>query len=302
MNTSVTIINKRDLGRNPASFSLLNFLPTAGAKRSPQKKYSETRDLKRVFHLPGKKKYSAPQIFETSDRISYGFNKLVPFSVNSKKSISDAITEAHQKKVKDMDVRKFIKANNYYLHNFLVANQQGNNTMVRFRLNEILKEKRQLKARMISQLAAQRGKTIFLDVNCEVFKPTVEKKISSSPVKLMKSAKSEIKFKSCLTRITSIPDIESSNKRLGKDYHLTRIDTINESKLQKRMQEAALKSKLGKEETAANEYIFKCAMKSIRNDRPHGIFLENSLAHINSMNSQMKLAGRIIKFKPKHEL
>lgn len=281
---------------------MLNFLPAADTKKLPQKKLSETRALKRVFHLPGKKKYSSPRIFETSDRISYGFNKIEPFSVNSKKSISDAITEAHQKKLKDMDVRKFIKANNYYLHNFLITNQQTNNSMVRFRLNEILKEKRQLKARMLSQLNVQRGKTIFLDTNSEMFKPVVQKKTSSSPVKLMKNAKNEVNLKNCLSPIASIPEIPSSNKRLGKSFLLTQLETINESKFQKRIQEAALKSKLDKEEAAANDYIFNCAMKNIRNDRPHGIFLENSLAHINSLNSQMKLAGRIIKFKPKNEL
>jgi hypothetical protein len=43
----------------------------------------------------------------------------------------------------------------------------------------------------------------------------------------------------------------------------------------------------------ADDFILNYAMKDIRNRITQGMFLENSLAHIRSMNSQMKFAHKV---------
>ena len=48
------------------------------------------------YHLPGKRSLTNRQIFKTSDRISYGFNKLEPFSIKARKSISEMISDAQK--------------------------------------------------------------------------------------------------------------------------------------------------------------------------------------------------------------
>ena len=88
-----------------------------------------------------KKKEEVKQIFETSDRISYNFNKIDPFCTTTKKSIAESIREAHKLNGSKQPERKFIKANNYYLHNYMMGNGGPKNSLLRFRLDEILKEK-----------------------------------------------------------------------------------------------------------------------------------------------------------------
>lgn len=119
-------------------------------RKIPTSKHSETRKLKKEFHVPGKRRPTSKQIFANSDRISYGFNKLEPFKVGPVKSISQAISEAH--KPNDGTERKYIKANNYYSHNFLMSKKNCKNSLLSFRLTEILKEKRQLKQKILTQL------------------------------------------------------------------------------------------------------------------------------------------------------
>ena len=106
---------------------------------------------KKVFHIPGeKRKKLCKQIFKTSDRISYDFNKYEPFSIGNKKSISEAISEAQNVEVENVSlytfpnlklIQKFIKANNYYLNNFAMGGDGKKNSFISFKLNEILKEK-----------------------------------------------------------------------------------------------------------------------------------------------------------------
>ena len=88
------------------------------------KKLHSDQKNKKMYHLPGKKPRMIGQIFETSDRISYNFNKVDPFSVSARKSISEAIDEATKAKKKEEPARKFIKGSNYYLHNFMMTNQK----------------------------------------------------------------------------------------------------------------------------------------------------------------------------------
>ena len=96
------------------------------------KAQTSVRKTRRTYHLPGKKKKSSDlQIFKTSDRISYGFNKLEPFSVGAKKSITDMISAAQKKDKNPEPERRLIKANNYYQHNFLMpGNKNTKSTMM----------------------------------------------------------------------------------------------------------------------------------------------------------------------------
>lgn len=50
--------------------------------------------------MSGKKRLSTKQIFQTSDKISYGFNKIDPFSITAKKTVSELINEAQKNKKK----------------------------------------------------------------------------------------------------------------------------------------------------------------------------------------------------------
>ena len=46
--------------------------------------------------ISGKKKQNSKQIFQTSDRISYNFNKIDPFSTKARKSITESIRDAQK--------------------------------------------------------------------------------------------------------------------------------------------------------------------------------------------------------------
>lgn len=97
--------------------------------------------VKKSVRIPGKKNKASKQIFQTSDRISYNFNKIDPFSTRTKKSITESIREAQKNKDNKPLERKFIQANNYYLHNYMMGSANTKNSLMRFRLDEILKEK-----------------------------------------------------------------------------------------------------------------------------------------------------------------
>jgi hypothetical protein len=51
--------------------------------KMPKKLHSDHKN-KKMYHLPGKKPRLINQIFDTSDRISYNFNKVDPFSISAK--------------------------------------------------------------------------------------------------------------------------------------------------------------------------------------------------------------------------
>lgn len=141
--SSWSIMNMRPESYSTLMVSKENNFPTQSLSQPDlhmKKAYTSKRKMRKTIYWPGKNHLSTPQIFKTSDRISYGFNKIEPFAVKSKKSISQLIADAQQNEPE----RKLIKANNYYLHNFLMGGKNLKSTMVCFRLNEILSEKKNL--------------------------------------------------------------------------------------------------------------------------------------------------------------
>lgn len=125
-------INKWQSQKEMAQVQAKNLIGILKKRKTMQKK-----DL----NLPLKKNWSMKQFFETSDRISYNFDKIVPFSTKAKRSISESIKFA-QKSVKTKEPeRKFIKASGYYLHNFMMSSDLVKGSLLKFKLDEILKEK-----------------------------------------------------------------------------------------------------------------------------------------------------------------
>lgn len=136
--------------------------------------------------MPLKKNYTVKQFFETSDKISYNFNKIAPFSTKAKRSISECIIKMANKpdKTKEPE-RKFIKASGYYLHNFMMSNSPVKDSLLKFKLDEILKEKKALKIKMIEKLQKVNGQGSFLEPNQKYFKLLSKYKNLSSPLKII---------------------------------------------------------------------------------------------------------------------
>lgn len=178
------------------------------------KKLQSEHKNKKMYHLPGKKPRLVGQIFETSDRISYNFNKVDPFSISAKKSISEAIDEASKAKKNEEPDRKFIKGSNYYLHNFMMTNQKWKSSPMHFRLTEILKEKAKLKQAMIERLKKDKDTRIFFAAD-SIFEKTPEKRYSSSPVNLMKGIQKDLQINKKASRVSSALDLHSKSPEIG---------------------------------------------------------------------------------------
>lgn len=108
---------------------------------------------------------------------------------------------------------KFIKANNYYLHNFNMDTEHGKNSMLRFKLGVILKEKKQLKERMMEKLRVNN------QLSSKYFAQTrMNKKSVSSPIKKLNSYGASKVIPKALTRPPSVKNSVSSNK-IGKNIY-----------------------------------------------------------------------------------
>lgn len=123
------------------------------------------------------------------------------------KTISQAIQDAKAKKAEMAVENKFIKANNYYLHNFNMDAEHGKNSMLRFKLGVILKEKKQLKERMMEKLKMndQLSSQYFIQMR-------INKKSVSSPIKKLNSYGASKVVPKALTRPPSVSNSVPSNK------------------------------------------------------------------------------------------
>jgi hypothetical protein len=173
-----------------------------------QSKNTSLKKIKRSYHVPGKKTIDVKQIFKYSDKISYGFNKVGPFSIGSKKTISQSIEKQREKKDEKQNKRKFIKPNGYYLNNFMTKNKNDKNSMLHFKLGVIVKENDELKERKIEKLRANN------QLCTQYFTRLSIKRNAVSPVKNLKHQLSSKIVSSAVTRSPSMNNT-SPNNNLG---------------------------------------------------------------------------------------
>lgn len=81
-NGMIQIVQKR-IGKSTSQM-VLNKFKDSFDHQSLQRKNTAVKKPKRTYHIPGKKRFTVKQIFKNSDKISYGFNKIAPFSVGEK--------------------------------------------------------------------------------------------------------------------------------------------------------------------------------------------------------------------------
>lgn len=125
--------------------------------------------------------------------------------------------------------------------------------------------------------------------NSKFFTLTSTKRNASSPVKMLQSAA----HLAPLSKITTDSECDSED-----EFESTPKN--NEIETQAIVQK--LHEQMDLEENKANEYLYKYVMKDIQRPKYNGMFLENSLQYIKSMNSQMLLARRIAKHRSKPQL
>mmetsp|Transcript_24378 Transcript_24378/g.21631 ORF Transcript_24378/g.21631 Transcript_24378/m.21631 type:complete len:310 (-) Transcript_24378:48-977(-) len=256
---NIQIVNKKSNGRSTSQIFM---------EDNKKFKILNSEHKKQDFHIPGKKRLCTKQVFKTSGRISYDFNKYEPFSIGHKKSISDAISEAQTHKEPE---NVYIKANNYYLNNFNM-NGEGGNSKVCFKLNEILKEKEDLKEQLRQKLKNQPNMKNFKKVGN--FKNS-GKRGSSSPLQMLH--KIESPRKSVFYQKETLGEISDFSP-----------DELKEDFMKKEIEKSPWIGKEGKFE----DLILKYSLKS---KASHPMMFENSLAHIKNMNSQMRFAHKMAK-------
>jgi len=227
---------------------------------APEKKKTER---KKEYHIPGRKYKPTKQIFMKSDRISYKFNKTQPFKVNKRKSISQAISDVQIK-----PERRLIKANNYYLHNYAMDNQ-GKNSLVSFRLNEILKEKNSLKKKLKEKYSLKPNSKHFTMKNA--ISPR-RRRHSSNPIFLTKKIAKPpaTKMRAKVFSSEKKSEINSIPQHLSKDGQIEDTDSTGEYL---------------KNDDILLKHIFKG-----REGNP--LIFENSLNQIRYMNSKMAAAQK----------
>lgn len=192
--------------------------------------------------------------------------------MSAKRSISEAIDAQKPDKNAEPE-RKFIKANNYYLHNFNMGN--GKSSPMHFRLTDIVNENKRNREKEMKKY--RQKDIIFMKPSSNFFKGEPEKRFSSSPAKLMNKI----------------------HKGIDPIYSMTRMPTMEERGFEKNNEEVNYTPKVGKDR---NDFIYKSAMLNINSKSPNGPFLKNSMNHIRSLDYKMKEARKLAKYNMKQQL